>query len=136
MANDKTEKIATGLLNPFLAHLKAAQDQIAMGGYSLVLKPDLESDAAWFTKGTMERFVRFVSTPEVIERVSTIESEILQIENAIAIQGNDNLGLTTVCIHLSHFCVVCKVQVTFFLCHLQVEGHQMKTSGSTEGTLD
>ncbi|XP_009382002.2 COP1-interacting protein 7 [Musa acuminata AAA Group] len=109
IANGKTEKIATGLLNPFLAHLKAAQDQIDKGGYSIVLKPDLESDAAWFTKGTMERFVRFVSTPEVLERVSTIESEILQIENAIAIQGNDNLGLST------------------------VEGHQMKSSGSTEG---
>ncbi|CAL9124532.1 unnamed protein product [Musa textilis] len=109
IANGKTEKIATGLLNPFLAHLKAAQDQIAKGGYSIVLKPDLESDAAWFTKGTMERFVRFVSTPEVLERVPTLESEILQIENAIAIQGNDNLGLST------------------------VEGHQMKSSGSTEG---
>ncbi|URD78469.1 hypothetical protein MUK42_05409 [Musa troglodytarum] len=96
IANGKTEKIASGLLNPFLAHLKTAQDQIAKGGYSIILEPDPETDAAWFTKGTVERFVRFVSTPEVLERVTTIESEILQIENAIAIQGNDNLGLSTV----------------------------------------
>ncbi|XP_062188820.1 COP1-interacting protein 7-like isoform X2 [Phragmites australis] len=42
------------------------------------------------------RFVRFVSTPEVLERVTTLESEILQLEEAIAIQGNDNLGLRSV----------------------------------------
>ncbi|URD80581.1 hypothetical protein MUK42_18665 [Musa troglodytarum] len=96
IANGKTEKIASGLLNPFLAHLKAAQDQIAKGGYSIILEPDPETDTAWFTKGTVERFVRFVSTPEVLERVTTIESEILQIENAIVIQSNDNLGLSSV----------------------------------------
>jgi hypothetical protein len=46
------------------------------------------------------RFVRFVSTPEVLERVTTIESEILQIEDAIAVQGNDSLGLRSVSRHL------------------------------------
>ncbi|ONK70724.1 uncharacterized protein A4U43_C04F860 [Asparagus officinalis] len=94
-ANGKSEKLASGLLNPFLAHLKTAQDQIAKGGYSIRLEPDPASDAFWFTKGTLERFVRFVSTPEVLERVYTIESEILQIEDAITIQGNENLGLST-----------------------------------------
>nr|XP_009401935.1 PREDICTED: uncharacterized protein LOC103985817 isoform X2 [Musa acuminata subsp. malaccensis] len=91
IANGKRQKIASGLLTPFLAHLKFAQDQIAKGGYSIILEPDPETEAAWFTKGTVERFVRFVSTPEVLERVTTIESEILQIENAIAVQGNDNV---------------------------------------------
>ncbi|WOL15934.1 hypothetical protein Cni_G24716 [Canna indica] len=99
IANGKTEKLASGLLNPFLAHLKTAQDQVAKGGYSIILEPDPEIDTSWFTKGTVERFVRFVSTPEVLERVSTIESEILQIENAIAIQGNDNFDLNTVADH-------------------------------------
>lgn len=42
------------------------------------------------------RFVRFVSTPEVLERVNTIESEILQIEEAISSQGNDDLRPSTV----------------------------------------
>ncbi|XP_042393895.1 COP1-interacting protein 7-like [Zingiber officinale] len=101
IANGKTEKLASGLLTPFLPHLKTAQDQIAKGGYSIVLEPDPDNDAAWFTKGTVERFVRFVSTPEVLERVTTIEKEILQIENAIAIQGNENAGLSTVEDHQS-----------------------------------
>jgi len=56
----------------------------------------LRFDAPWFTRGTVERFVRFVSTPEVLERVTTLESEILQLEDAIAIQSNDNLGLKSV----------------------------------------
>ncbi|RDX88343.1 COP1-interacting protein 7, partial [Mucuna pruriens] len=94
--NGKKEKVASGLLNPFLSHLKAAQDQIAKGGYSIVLVPEHGSDASWFTKGTVERFVRFVSTPEILERVYTIESEITQIEEAIAIQGNNSIGISIV----------------------------------------
>ncbi|KAF6175594.1 hypothetical protein GIB67_002606 [Kingdonia uniflora] len=93
-ANGKTEKVASGLLHPFIAHLKTAKDQIDKGGYSIMLKPN--TDATWFTKGTIERFVRFVSTPEVLERVNTVESEISQIEEAIAIQGNDSLESTLV----------------------------------------
>ncbi|XP_057546968.1 COP1-interacting protein 7 [Amaranthus tricolor] len=90
-ANGKSEKIASGLLNPFLAHLKSAEEQIGKGGYSIVLEPKHEIDAVWFTKGTVERFVRFVSSPEILERVYTIESEILQIEKAIVVQNcNDN----------------------------------------------
>lgn len=54
-ANGKTEKIASGLLNPFLAHLKAARDQMAKGGYSIILEPEAGRDAAWFTKATVER---------------------------------------------------------------------------------
>ncbi|KAG8373191.1 hypothetical protein BUALT_Bualt12G0145400 [Buddleja alternifolia] len=92
IANGKKEKIASGLLNPFLAHLKAAQDQIAKGGYSILLEPETDSDSAWFTKATLERFVRFVSTPEILERVYTIETEILQIEESISMQGSDNMG--------------------------------------------
>ncbi|KAK4801744.1 hypothetical protein SAY86_022231 [Trapa natans] len=95
-ANGKTEKIASGLLNPFLAHLKAARDQMAKGGYSIILEPEAGCDATWFTKATVERFVRFVSTPEVLERVHTLESEIMQIEEAIAIQSNNDMGLQTV----------------------------------------
>ncbi|KAL7105530.1 hypothetical protein ACP275_07G050500 [Erythranthe tilingii] len=91
IANDKKEKIASGLLNPFLAHLKTAQDQIAKGGYSILLEPKNGTDAAWFTKATLERFVRFVSTPEILERVYTIETEILQIEEAIAMQSNNDI---------------------------------------------
>nr|XP_027116594.1 COP1-interacting protein 7 [Coffea arabica]XP_027116595.1 COP1-interacting protein 7 [Coffea arabica] len=92
IANGKKEKIASGLLNPFLAHLKTARDQIEKGGYSIVLEPEPQTDASWFTKGTVERFVRFVSTPEILERVHTVESEILQIEEAITLQGSNDAG--------------------------------------------
>ncbi|KAE8667989.1 COP1-interacting protein-related, putative isoform 3 [Hibiscus syriacus] len=95
-ANGKTEKMASGLLNPFLAHLKTAQEQMTKGGYSIILQPDPTIDASWFTKGTVERFVRFVSTPDILERVYTVESEILQIEEAIAIQSNNTIGLSAV----------------------------------------
>ncbi|KAG7991784.1 hypothetical protein I3843_02G095900 [Carya illinoinensis] len=95
-ANGKEQKIASGLLNPFLAHLKIAQEQMDKGGYSIVLEPESTCDDSWFTKDTIERFVRFVSTPEVLERVYTLESEILQIEEAIVIQGNGDMGLNTV----------------------------------------
>lgn len=56
VANGKTEKIASGLINPFLAHLKSARDQFAKGGYSIVLKPESGTDSErWFTKDTVER---------------------------------------------------------------------------------
>jgi len=57
VANGRKEKIASGLLNPFIAHLKVAQEQIAKGGYSITLEPDPEIDASWFTRGTVERLV-------------------------------------------------------------------------------
>ncbi|XP_065861845.1 COP1-interacting protein 7 [Euphorbia lathyris] len=95
-ANGRTEKIASGLVTPFLAHLRIAQDQMDKGGYSIILEPEPGNDATWFTRGTVERFVRFVSTPEILERVYTLESEILQIEEAIAIQSNNDVGLEMV----------------------------------------
>lgn len=57
VANGRKEKIASGLLNPFVAHLKVAQEQIAKGGYSITLEPDPEVDVPWFTRGTVERLV-------------------------------------------------------------------------------
>lgn len=56
-SNGKEEKIASGLVNPFLAHLKTAQEQMAKGGYSIVLEPEHGSDDTWFTKDTIERCV-------------------------------------------------------------------------------
>uniref|UniRef100_A0ACD5U874 Uncharacterized protein n=1 Tax=Avena sativa TaxID=4498 RepID=A0ACD5U874_AVESA len=96
IVNGRKEKIASGLLKPFLEHLKAAQDQIAKGGYSITLELSSGVETPWFTRGTVERFVRFVSTPEVLERVTTVESEILQLEDAITVQSNDSLGLRSV----------------------------------------
>lgn len=50
-----TEKLASGLLQPFLSHLKCAKDQISKGGYSITLRPVSGSNASWFTKGTLQR---------------------------------------------------------------------------------
>eukprot|EP00250_Pteridium_aquilinum_P011828 c20335_g1_i1 orf=635-4417(+) len=88
-AQGMTYKLASGLLKPFVAHLSAAEEQIAGGGYSIRLEPPDPGSATWFTKGTMERFVRFVSTPEVLERVSSVEMELIELEETIRVQAND-----------------------------------------------
>jgi len=66
IANGRKEKFASGLLKPFLAHLKAVQDQIAIGGYSITLEPNSGFDVPWFTRGTVERlasrFLYYCST--------------------------------------------------------------------------
>ncbi|KAH9290513.1 hypothetical protein KI387_034630 [Taxus chinensis] len=84
-----TEKLASGLLKPFLSHLKTAEEQIEKGGYSIVLEVASGDERSWFTKGTLERFVRFVSTPEILERITTVEIEIVQIEESISAQCNE-----------------------------------------------
>ncbi|KAL5802800.1 hypothetical protein ACOSQ4_031105 [Xanthoceras sorbifolium] len=97
-AGDSNEKLASGLLEPFILHLKCAKDQTSKGGYSITLRP-VASAASWFTKATLQRFVRFVSTPEVLERFVSVEREIVQIENellnAAAATEEDGNGATT-----------------------------------------
>ncbi|KAH0942977.1 hypothetical protein HID58_002614 [Brassica napus] len=78
----KKEKLASGIFEPFISHLKFARDQISKGGYSISLHPPT-SHSSWFTKSTFDRFVRFVNTPAIIERFATLEKEILQIEHSI-----------------------------------------------------
>lgn len=85
-----SERLASGLLEPFLSHLKSAKDQISKGGYSITLRPP-SAHAPWFTKATLQRFVRFISTPEVLERFVTIEKEIVQIEGSIQSSERSNL---------------------------------------------
>ncbi|CAA3025850.1 Hypothetical predicted protein [Olea europaea subsp. europaea] len=81
----KNEKLASGLVEPFISHLKYAKDQIPKGGYSMTLRPP--TNAPWFTKATFQRFVRFVSTPEILESMIRVEREISQIESSI--QSNE-----------------------------------------------
>ncbi|KAK3199104.1 hypothetical protein Dsin_022519 [Dipteronia sinensis] len=83
-AGDSNEKLATGLLEPFVSHLKCAKDQTSKGGYSITLRPVGSAAASWFTKATLQRFVQFVSTPEVLERFVSVEREIVQIENELS----------------------------------------------------
>ncbi|CAI0438994.1 unnamed protein product [Linum tenue] len=82
-----SEKLASGLLEPFVCHLKTARDQISKGGYSIILRPSFPPNSSWFTKATLQRFVRFVNTPEVLERFVTIERELDQIESSV--QSNE-----------------------------------------------
>ncbi|CAN8259407.1 unnamed protein product [Cochlearia groenlandica] len=83
-----TEKLASGLVKPFVAHLKVAEEQVAREVQSIRLEVDSSKNAGtWFTKGTLERFVRFVSTPEVLELVSVLDGEMSQLEGARKIYG-------------------------------------------------
>jgi len=63
VCGEDTERLASGLVKPFLVHLKAAEDQYATGTKEIKLKPTpgygqgVKPEAlAWFTKGTIERF--------------------------------------------------------------------------------
>ncbi|GAB2277885.1 COP1-interacting protein 7 [Dionaea muscipula] len=84
-AGKSSEKLAYGLLEPFLSHLRTAKDQIAKGGYSVTLRRPSTGggNGSWFTKATLQRFVRFVSTPEVLERFVSIEREIEHNDSSI-----------------------------------------------------
>ncbi|KAB2637414.1 hypothetical protein D8674_027948 [Pyrus ussuriensis x Pyrus communis] len=81
----KSEKLASGLFQPFVSHLKYVKDEISRAGYSITLRPPTQM-APWFTKSTFQRFVRFVSTPAVLERFVSIEKEILQIESSVQLE--------------------------------------------------
>lgn len=102
------EKLASGLLKPFVAQLKIAEEQVALAAKSIKLETEKYRDGeSWFTKGTLERFVRFVSTPEVLEMVNTFDAEMSQLEAARVIysqgvedhasstSGGDGSGATT-----------------------------------------
>ncbi|MCO5558282.1 hypothetical protein L7F22_011861 [Adiantum nelumboides] len=83
-AKGQTEKLACGLLKTFISHVRAAKELYAAGaGLTLRLEgPHVYngSKRPWFTKGTLERFIHYVSTPEMLERVKIIEDELIQLE--------------------------------------------------------
>ncbi|KAI3680656.1 hypothetical protein L6452_35429 [Arctium lappa] len=85
-SGNNKEKLASGLVEPFVSHLKFFKDQISKGGYSITLRPST-ANAFCFTKYTFQRLVRFINSPEVLERFIRIEKEISQIENSV--HGND-----------------------------------------------
>ncbi|OIW04535.1 hypothetical protein TanjilG_13917 [Lupinus angustifolius] len=82
-SDGNTEKLTSGLVKPFLTHLKVAEEQVALAAQSIKLETERHKNAGtWFTKGTLERFVQFVSTPEVLEMVITFDAEMSQLEAA------------------------------------------------------
>lgn len=51
-----TEKLASGLIKPFVAHLKIAEEQVASTAQSIKLELGRRKNSeAWFTKGTLDR---------------------------------------------------------------------------------
>lgn len=44
-------KLASGLVKPFVCHLKAAEEQFDKGGYSIILEVPAGHERSWFTKG-------------------------------------------------------------------------------------
>ncbi|CAD6217121.1 unnamed protein product [Miscanthus lutarioriparius] len=93
--NGRTEKIASGSVKPFVAHLRAAEEQASAQPPPPAIRLQLERPAPWFSKGTLERFVRFVSTPEVLELANTYDLEMSQLELARKIYAQGGTGDAT-----------------------------------------
>ncbi|CAK7356470.1 unnamed protein product [Dovyalis caffra] len=91
-SNGNTEKLASGSVKPFLTHLKVAEEQASQAVQSIKLEVDQRRNAeTWFTKGTLERFVCFVTTPEVLEMVNTFDVEMSQLEAARKIYSQSGI---------------------------------------------
>lgn len=55
-SDGSTEKLASGLLKPFVSHLQIAEEQVASSAKSVKLEVGRHKNAeTWFTKGTIER---------------------------------------------------------------------------------
>ncbi|MED6204739.1 hypothetical protein PIB30_011712 [Stylosanthes scabra] len=82
-SDGNSEKLVSGSVQPFVTHLKVAEEQIALGVQSIQLETESNKNVeTWFTKGTLERFVQYVSKPEVLEMVNTFDAEMTQLEGA------------------------------------------------------
>ncbi|CAH9088668.1 unnamed protein product [Cuscuta europaea] len=89
-ANGKTEKLASGLVKPFISQLKFSEEQVASSASFIKLEVGGQrSVKSWFTKGTLDRFVKFVNTPEVMELVNTYDAELSQLESARRIYSQE-----------------------------------------------
>ncbi|KAI4325375.1 hypothetical protein MLD38_030780 [Melastoma candidum] len=92
-SNGNTEKLASGLIKPFVGQLKVVEEQYA--GMVQYIKLEVgkgKRGETWFTRGTLERFIRFVSTPEILELPSSFDAEMSQLEAArkIYLQGQES----------------------------------------------
>eukprot|EP00850_Spirogloea_muscicola_P010875 SM000065S20224 [mRNA] locus=s65:406112:412901:+ [translate_table: standard] len=104
-ARGVTDKIGNGLLKTFVSHIKAAEVQAGSGSYTIRLEPGKQNSAgfepsrpaggganlSWFTKGTVERVFKYVSSPEVLERAGEIDDELLGLEDSL--QDDESLEL-------------------------------------------
>ncbi|CAI9779934.1 unnamed protein product [Fraxinus pennsylvanica] len=89
-----TEKLASGSVKPFVVHLKIAEEQVASAVELVKLEVGrCKNVKTWFTKGTLERFVRFISTPDILELVNTFDAEMSQLEAARRIYSEGSWDL-------------------------------------------
>ncbi|XP_013744594.1 COP1-interacting protein 7-like isoform X1 [Brassica napus] len=89
-SNGETEKLASGLIEPFVNHLSVLATQS-------LFRAEVEKNQngkSWFTRRTLERFVQFVNGPEVLVRVGTIDLEMSQLEAARTLYSQDDGGVT------------------------------------------
>ncbi|KAG6383713.1 hypothetical protein SASPL_156514 [Salvia splendens] len=87
----KSEKLASGLLEPFVAHLKYAKDQIPKGGYSITLRPPRD-DASWFTKATFQSIVDKLIPSILLDPCIALLWNLYELVLAIRYTITDNLG--------------------------------------------
>lgn len=55
-SNEHTEKLASGLIEPFVNHLKVLEAQASPVAQSSI-RLEVEKSNTWFTKITLERFI-------------------------------------------------------------------------------
>ncbi|CAH2037183.1 unnamed protein product [Thlaspi arvense] len=89
-SDGETEKLASGLIEPFVNHLSVLKSQ---SSFRAEVGKN-ENDKSWFTRRTLERFVQFVNSPEVLERVNTFDLEMSQLEAARTLYSQDDGGVT------------------------------------------
>lgn len=59
--NGNTEKLASGLMKPFMTHLKGVEEQVALSAKFLMLEVDKRKKLdSWLAKGTLERYCLFL----------------------------------------------------------------------------
>ncbi|KAL1203739.1 COP1-interacting protein 7 [Cardamine amara subsp. amara] len=80
-SNEHTEKLASGLIQPFVNHLRVLETQASPVAQSSI-RLEVEENNTWFTKKTLERFVQYVNSSEALEKVNTYYSEMSQLEAA------------------------------------------------------
>ncbi|XP_068484481.1 COP1-interacting protein 7-like isoform X2 [Phaseolus vulgaris] len=97
----QSDKVAAGHLEHLLPHLPAINDLYAEGfdaNFDLELPENLH-DAEWFSKATLKRFLHVVSSPDLINVISSILDEMSQLEDSkkfhVSLYGKGHQDLET-----------------------------------------
>ncbi|RZC07428.1 COP1-interacting protein 7-like isoform X3 [Glycine soja] len=92
----QSDKVAAGHLEHLLPHLPAINDLHAEGfdtNFDLKLPENLHG-AEWFSKATVQRFLHFASSPDLIHAISSILDEMSQLEDSkefhVSLYGKGN----------------------------------------------